>query len=78
MDLSIISARQNMKPVIDRRTPPTGKDLKCSEKIENLLESIWIKSMLKVNVGTFLFSHRNTTVSNISTDATGSTETTEN
>ena len=67
-----------MKPVIDRRTPPTGKDLKCTGKIEKLLESIWIKSMLKVNVGTFLFSHRNTTVSNLSTDATGSTETTEN
>ena len=67
-----------MKTVIDRRTPPTGKDLKCTGKIEKLLESIWIKSMLKVNVGTFLFSHRNTTVSNLSTDATGSTETTEN
>ena len=67
-----------MKPVIDRRAPPTDKDLKCTEKIEELRKPIWIKSMLKVNVGTFLFSHRNTTVSNISTDATGSTETTEN
>ena len=34
----------NMKPVTDRLTPPTGKDFKQLGKIDNLLESTWVKN----------------------------------
>ena len=64
-----------MKPVTDRPTTPTGKDFKQLGKIDNLLESSWVKNEVQMNHGTFSFSHRNTTASNLSIDATGSTET---
>ena len=64
-----------MKPVIDTVTPATGKDFKQLGKIDNLLESIWVKNEVEMSPRCFSFSHRNTTASNLSIDATGSTET---
>ena len=34
----------DMKPVTDRVTPPAGADFKQLGKIDNLLESTWVKN----------------------------------
>ena len=67
-----------MKPVTDRVTPPVGADFKQPGKIDNLLESTWVKNEHELSPRSFLFSHRNTTASPLSIDAIGSTETQEN
>ena len=67
-----------MKPVIDTVTRATGKDFKQLGKIDNLLESIWVKNEVEMSPRCFSFSHRNTTASPLSVDAIGSTETREN
>ena len=67
-----------MKPVTDRVTPPVGADFKQPGKIDNLLESIWVKSEVEMSTRSSSFSHRNTTASSLSGDAIGSSGTWEN
>ena len=70
--------RPHMKPVIDRHRPRTVVDFKPLGKIDNLLESTWVKNDAEIRHRSFSFSHRNTTASPLSIDAIGSTKTREN